>query len=231
MPLLSPKEVLAMNRWLSLALAIAAVTVAPAYAGGISGQYIEARTCDVWTGPCFANAEMSLDGKHAVLAWKVDKGALDNVRLDGLAVVAVVSARDTLGLEQTGPARSVLIVDDRADAVQRAALIRLAKAEAGDLVGKVMAVESAKVDFDLSTCKDGGCARLEAGKARIETRCLDGHHDKVCGNESEFYPPLSKGVKAQAAVAVEHSFLGKVFNETWKDSQRRGAYVGSFEIR
>jgi len=166
-----------------------------------------------------------------VMAWKVDKGAVDNVRLDDLTVVAVISASDTLGLEQTGPAKSVLIVDARADAAQRAALIHLAQRQAGDLVGKVVAVQGAKIDFDASTCKDGGCARLEAGKARIETRCLDGHHDKVCGNESEFYPPLSKGVTARAAVAVEHSFAGKAFNETWKDSQRRGAYVGSFEIR
>lgn len=219
-----------MYRWLSLAALVAIIAVAPVSAAGLSGQYIEARTCDVWTGPCFANADMSLDGKHAVLAWKVDKGALDNVRLDGLTVVAVVSASDTLGLEQTGPAKSVLIVDERANAAQRAALIRLAKREAGDLVGNVVAVQNTKVDFDVSTCQDGGCARLEAGNARIETRCLDGHHDKVCGNESEFYPPLTKGVKARAAVAVEHSFVGKAFNETWKDSQRRGAYVGSFEI-
>jgi hypothetical protein len=220
-----------MYRWLSLAVLFLVVVAAPAAAGGISGQYIEARTCDVWTGPCFANAEMSLDGKHAVLAWKVDKGTLDNVRLDGLSVVAVVSASDTLGLEQTGPAKSVLIVDAKANAAQRAALIHLAKAEAGNLIGKVLEVQNAKIDFDITQCKEGGCARLEAGKARIETRCLDGHHDTVCGNESEFYPPLSKGVKANAAVAVEHSFAGKAFNETWKDSHRRGAYVGSFEIQ
>ena len=220
-----------MYRWLSLVALVAAVLVAPAQAGGISGQYIEARTCDVWTGPCFANAEMSLEGKHAVMAWKVDQGTLDNVPLDGLSVVAVVSADNTLGLQQTGPAKSVLIVDNRANAAQRTALIRLAQKEAGELVGKVLNVQTAKVDFDLCACKDGGCARLQAGKARIETRCLDGHHDKVCGNESEFYPPLSKDVKARAAVAVEHSFAGNAFNETWKDNQRRGAYVGSFEIR
>jgi hypothetical protein len=220
-----------MYRWLSLVALVAIVFVAPVQAGGISGQYIEARTCDVWTGPCFANAEMSLEGKHAVMAWKVDKGALEDVPLDGLSVVAVVSAKDTLGLDQTGPAKSVLIVDQRANAVQRTALIRLAQREAGELVGKVLAVESANVDFNVCDCKEGGCARLEAGKARVETRCLDGHHDKVCGNESEFYPPLSKDVKARAAVAVEHSFAGQAFNETWKDSQRRGAYIGSFEIR
>ena len=62
-----------MYRWLSLAVLVVVVAAVPAVAGGISGQYIEARTCDVWTGPCFANADMSLDGKHAVLAWKVEK--------------------------------------------------------------------------------------------------------------------------------------------------------------
>jgi len=24
----------------------------------VKGQYVEARNCDVWTGPCFANAEL-----------------------------------------------------------------------------------------------------------------------------------------------------------------------------
>src|SRR5438132_11097769 len=177
-----------MYRCLYLALVIMAVAVAPVSAAGISGQYIEARTCDVWTGPCFANAEMSLDGKHAVMAWKVDKGVVDNIRLDGLAVALVVSASDTLGLEQTGISKSVLIVDSKADAAQRAALIGLAKRQAGELVGKVLAIQSAKVDFEASTCTEGGCARLQAGAARSERRCLGGHHDKHCGKEAECYP-------------------------------------------
>src|SRR5260370_4165062 len=136
-----------MYRWLSLAV-LMVVFVVPAQAGGISGQYVEARTCDVWTGPCFANAEMGLDGKHAVMAWKIDNGAVDNVRLYGLAVVLVVSASDTLGLEQTGPSKSVLIVDSPAAAAPRAALIGLAKRQAGELIGKVVAIQSAKVDFE-----------------------------------------------------------------------------------
>src|SRR3954471_19127441 len=77
------------------------------------GLYVEARTCDVWTGPCFANADYNLAGKNAVLAWKVEKGSDGDVSLDGLGIVAVVSANNTLGLEQTGPAKSVLIVDSR----------------------------------------------------------------------------------------------------------------------
>lgn len=220
-----------MKRWLSLAVIALPVMVAPVSAGSITGHYLEARTCDVWTGPCFANAEMSLAGKHAVLAWKVDKGSVDQVCLDGLSVVAVLSTSDTLGLEQTGPAKAVLIVDKKANAVQREALIQLAKKQGGQLLEHVVSVHDARVDLDVMTCKEGGCASLKAGDAFIETRCIDSHHDKVCGNESAFYPPLCSEVKAQPAVAVKHGYNGKDFNETWKESDRRGAYVGSFEIR
>src|ERR1700704_5041050 len=91
------------------------------------GQYVEARTCDIWTGPCFANAEMNLSGKNALIAWKVDSGSVGDVRLDGLSVIAIVSARDTLGLAQTAAGKTVLIVDERATKAQREALVGLAK--------------------------------------------------------------------------------------------------------
>src|ERR1700722_13076185 len=138
-----------MQRNLLLAAVIAAVGASPALADGITGQYIEARTCDVWTGPCFANAEMNLGGKHALMGWKVDKGTVGSIRLDGLGVVAVVAASDTLGLRQTGTAKSFLIVDERADAKQRAALIQFAKEQAGALLANVVAVQSSKVDLDV----------------------------------------------------------------------------------
>ena len=202
-----------------------------ASAAELSGKYVEARTCDVWTGPCFANAEMNLGGKHAVLGWQVEKGTLGDVKLDGLGVVAVVAASDTLGLKQTGPAKAVLIVDSRANAAQREALVRLAKKQGGELVQNVVAVQSARIDLDVGGCEEGGCGKLVAGPARIETRCLDEKHDKVCGNESAFYPPLAQGVHVRPALAVEHAYSGTGVNETWNDAGRRGAYLGSFEMR
>jgi len=214
--------------WTAIALLLC---VAPLPAAGITGQYIEARTCDVWTGPCFANADMNLGGKHAVLGWKVDKGELNGIQIDGLGVVAVVAASDTLGLEQTGLSKAVLIVDSRASSQQREALISLAKKQGGDLVKNVVAVQTAKVELEMCPCAGNGCAVLNAGCAKITTRCLDEKHDKVCGNESAFYPPLSRDVKVRAAYAVEHSYTGKGVNETWNDAGRRGAYLGSFEMR
>jgi hypothetical protein len=212
-------------------LSVSAVSNAAAVPAALTGKYIEARTCDVWTGPCYANAEMNLSGKNAVLGWKVDSGSFDRVKLDGLGVVAVIAAHDTLGLEQTGQAKAVLIVDSRANTAQREALVHLAKKQGGELVRHIVQVVSARIDFDLCPCDEGGCAKLSAGAAHIETRCVNAQHDKVCGNESAFYPPLASGVKVRPAIAVEHSYTGKGIGTRWNDAGRRGAYLGSFEVR
>jgi hypothetical protein len=213
-----------------LAVLALVVAVAPVGAAGIKGSYIEARTCDVWTGPCFANAEVNLTGKHAILGWKIDEGSLDGVKLDGLGVVAIVAASDTLGVTQTGPAKSVLLVDKKATTAQREALVKFAKQQGGELVKNVVAVRETAVSFERCECEKNACVILEAGPARIETKCLDANH-KVCGNESEFFPPLAQNVKARAALAHDCRFLGQELAETWKESGRRSAYVGSFEIR
>ncbi|HWG41566.1 MAG TPA: DUF1326 domain-containing protein [Gemmataceae bacterium] len=220
-----------MKRTLALSAFALLFAVAPLSAAGLTGQYIEARTTDVWTGPCFANADVNIGGKHAIMAWKIDKGAFNKVNLDGLGVVAVVAASDTLGTKQTGPAKAVLIVDERATTPQHDALVQLAKKQGGTLLGNVVAVKSARVDLAVCNCEEGGCGTLTAGDARIETRCLDHKHDKVCGNESAFFPPLARDLKVQPALAVENTYTGKGVDSTWKDSGRRSAYLGTFAIR
>ena len=51
----------------------------------ISGEYLEARSCDIYTGPCFANGEIGITGKEAVMAWKVDEGSWAGQDLAGWA--------------------------------------------------------------------------------------------------------------------------------------------------
>jgi hypothetical protein len=215
----------------SLAVLTLLTALLPAQAAGISGQYVEARTCDIWTGPCFANADFNLGGKHAVLAWKIAKGSVDDVALDGLSVVAVVAAKNTLGLEQTGQARSVLIIDARANSLQKEALVRFAQRQAGKLLDNVVGVQSARINVTMCKCDGQTCAEVDATVAKVKTRCLDHNQDKACGNESAFYPPLARGVDARVAGVVEHLFSGQGLAETWSDFGRRGAYVGSFDVR
>src|SRR5436305_15315540 len=94
----------------------------------ITGNYMEARTADTFTGPCFANGEVEMNGKEAVFGWKINNGSWKGVDIAGLGVVGVVRSAHTLGdvHQPINPANAVLIVDSRASAEQREALIGLA---------------------------------------------------------------------------------------------------------
>ena len=195
------------------------------------GTYVEARTCDVWTGPCFANADFNIGGKQGVMGWRIDKGQAGDVSLDGLSVVAVVCAANTLGLEQRSPAKAVIIVDSRANQAQREALVRFAQQQGGQLLQNIVKIHAESISINGCPCKKNACFELDARIAKLTTRCLDGEHDKICGNEFAFYPPLASNVKASPAGVVEHSFRGHGLGQTWGDSDRRAAYVGSFEVK
>lgn len=99
------------------------------YAQQIHGDYIETRSADVYTGQCFANGEVNLVGKEAIVAWHVQNGSWDGVKLDGLTIAAAVRAQATLGDPYANPypAQSVLLVDDQATPQQSAALVSFAK--------------------------------------------------------------------------------------------------------
>src|SRR5690348_10984244 len=111
------------------------VSAASLPARSVTGNYIEARTADVYTGPCFANGEIEMAGKEAVFGWKINKGAWQGVDVGGLSVVGVVRSEHTLGdfYIASNPATAVLIVDNKANAEQRLALQNFAKSQAGEL--------------------------------------------------------------------------------------------------
>src|SRR5215207_9417462 len=90
----------------------------------ITGSYLEVRSCDIYTGPCFANAEMGLVGKEAIMVWSVKEGSWQGTSLDGLSVIAVVRTDATLGNMKYEPrsGKAVLILDESASPSQREAL-------------------------------------------------------------------------------------------------------------
>ena len=215
-----------------------AVCVAPAFAqvaagNHVTGDYIEARTADVYTGPCFANSEVNLTGNEAVLGWRIASGNWDNVSLDGLAVVAVVRANATLGdpFSNPLPAKSVLIVDAQANPAQRAALVKFARAQAGGLLGDVIAVEASTIRFVTEVGGRHGFATLEAANlTRIATRAIE-DGDLLCHNEEVYYPPLAANLThAMPAVATESTYRGDHLGVNWAESGRRGSFVGTFSF-
>ncbi len=213
---------------LLLAAATAFATKGPAPT--ISGDYVEVRSCDVYTGPCFANAEMGLSGKEGILVWSIRHGTWNGVPLDGLNVIAVVRADGTLGDLRYQPRRgkAVLVVDRMATAKQQAALIDLARSLAGGLIQEVAEVKAASMEVAIGACARKGCASVKAGKlVEISTRCL-GAKDHLCGNEETFYPPLTDVDGACPAFAELASYAGSGLNLTWDWVEKRNAFTGSF---
>ena len=196
----------------------------------IRGDYLESRSTDVYVAQCFANGEVGLTGNQALLAWHVQQGSWNGVKLDGLTVAAAVRARATLGdpYGDPYPAQAVLMVDDAANAAQRQALIDLAQHEGGQLLEKVVRVEYVPVILDVPENLHDGHAVLRAGHlATIVTRPLN-HHDHICGNEIDFYPPLTNVQHATSAVVLTDEFHGDGLGTQWTTHDRRSAYIASF---
>jgi hypothetical protein len=216
----------------AIALAAASVSFAATIPSrSVSGNYIEARTADVYTGPCFANGEVEQVGHEAVFGWKINNGTWDGVDVAGLSVVGVVRAEHTLGniAEPVNRAKAVVIVDSRATAEQAKALVNFAKHQAGDLLKDIVQIDTAPIEF---TLKDNdvhnGAAKLTAGSlAEIQTRAMVAG-DQHCGNEDVYYPPLNQTDHAMPAYSLENTYTGTGLDETWHSRLRRSAFVGTF---
>jgi len=221
-----------MKKLLSSALLISASAFGAGFPATdkIQGNYVEARTADVYTGPCFANSEVGLTGELAVLGWKISKGSWSGVKLDGLSVVGVVKAKSTLGdvYTESNPAKSILIVDQNATPEQREALQAYAKHQGGYLFSDVVRVEYTPIslEFDGNT-PHSMAATLTAGNlAKIQTRALS-EGDQICHNEITWYAPLTALNHAMPAYALANKFTGKGLGTTWSSPDKRSAFVGT----
>jgi hypothetical protein len=231
-------------RMISRALWAAVLPLLPSIAGAaeIRGEYVEARNADVFTGPCFSNAEVFIYGKQAVLAWKVKEGSWKGVDLAGFCVAAALLGDTTFSQDHPEKAQSVLIVDSRASERQQRALIDMAKTLGGARLGHIQTVATTRMSLTLedhttAANKSAHSAHdmphsprasfWAAGIAQIVTRPLD-DRDHFCGNEVVAYPPLSKGVDVQPAFTLDHEFKGKGLDRQWDDPNCRSSFVGHF---
>jgi Protein of unknown function (DUF1326) len=226
------------------ALGAAFLTLCPALAGAVEirGDYVEARNADVFTGPCFSNAEVFIYGKQAVMAWKVNEGKWNGVELSGLCVAAAVQGETTFSEDDPDKARAVLIVDSKADERQRAALIDMAKTLGGRRLANVVRVAVTRMRLKIEDHATEGQDAAHAahgmpqaprasfwasGIAQIVTRPLE-ERDHLCGNESVAYAPLSESVVVKPAFTLGHQFQGEGLETRWDDPNCRSSFVGRF---
>src|SRR5688500_10492061 len=136
---------------------------------GVAGDYVEVRTAQVFAGGCIVGSEGEAAGREAILAWRVSRGAVNGAALDGLSVVAAAAADNNLGTHSLGGApatvlKSVVFVDQRANAAQREALITMARSLAPSIVRSVVETRAVPIEFSRS----GNNVRVHAAEASLD---------------------------------------------------------------
>src|SRR5688572_13418932 len=189
-----------------LSVALSGVMAATRAATGpsVTGTYVEARTAEVFAGACVMNGEAATTGREALLAWKVDRGQVNGVTLDGLAVIAALAGETNLGIHEIGgettPARAAIYVDSRANTAQRKALVAMVKSLSGGLIGSVIQETATPIQFadngqQISVSAD--TVKLAVGKQLT--------HDASCGNK-QWFNPLTKVDRAEMGMTDQNEF-------------------------
>jgi hypothetical protein len=201
----------------------------PATAGAptVTGTYVEARTAEVFAGGCVMNSEAETMGRQAVLAWRVDRGHVGGVSIDGLSVVAALSGTHNLGMREMGGeaptlVKTLLYVDDRATAAQRDALVSMARTAIGDLAFRVVDVQAVPIAFE----RTHHAASVLAGDATLQVEAHI-HHDPSCG-AMQWFQPLSRGANAEVGLTRNQTFTGQALGSRWQQIDKRSAFVGTF---
>jgi hypothetical protein len=193
----------------------------------VSGTYVEARTAEVFAGGCIMNSEAETMGRQAVLAWRVDRGRVDGVALDGLSIVAALSGTHNLGMREMGgesptEVKALMYVDSRATAAQRDALVTMVRTAIGDLALRVVDVQAVPIAFDRSA----HAASVQAGEATLQVEAHI-HHDPSCG-AMQWFRPLSRGAEAQVGLTRSQAFTGQALGTRWSQADKKSAFVGTF---
>jgi hypothetical protein len=222
-------EAVMKNAWtLAAALLLGASPAVAADRAPIVGDYVEARTAEVFAGGCIMNSEAETMGRQAVMAWRITTGTYHGVVLDGLTVVAAVAGDRNLGMRELGGeapsvVRAIITVDLRATPEQRDALVGLARELSGGLITEVVRVESAPIRF-ATTARYVEVSASDTVQLTVNKEMT---HDPSCGAMQWFHPFTSLEASAMGT-ADTHAFSGSGLGTRWSAPGKRSAFFGTF---
>ncbi len=195
----------------------------------VLGEYIETRTCNLWTRPYHESGGTTLGGDHAVLAWCVRSGSWDGVELKDLTIAAVLDSEGTLSTSTEGKVRTVVHIDENASEEQGKALVSMAATLAPMCMKEIVRIEKRKITFQ----REGEQVKLVLGgvaEVTIQTMPPDGHCDSICGNNSRPEPTLSAVTHVEFAETFETTYSGSDLGLRWSDPGRRSVLFASFSL-
>jgi len=184
----------------------------------ISGQYMETCNCTLLC-PCITSnltARPTEGDCKAAVTLRIDKGAKDGVKLDGLSFIVMMHSPGVMG---QGNMTVGLIVDDKASDQQVEAISAIATGSAGGpmaalapLVGRVAGVERRPISFEA----DGLRRSVRAGDL-VDQACegvasVGDPSQAICVDNTAH--PVNR--RLSIAKAVRSKF--NAFGITWNDS-------------
>ena len=209
--------------WLVAALVAVATPVLAAGPAPVTGEYVEARTAEVFTGGCIMSSEAETIGRQAVMAWHINHGAFNGVTLDGLSVIAAVAGDRNLGIREIGggaptAVRAAIIVDSRATTAQRDAH-RVRPTDFRRLIEEIINVSAAPVTFE-SDGHEVGRGRRASSPRRVTTH-------PSCG-AMQWFHPLAAVSRVHGLTAV--GTFSPHAPMRWSDPSRRSGLIGTFTL-
>ena len=191
----------------------------------VQGEYLEARSVSVYVGACHYGAEYVEGGREATLVWNIRQGTWKGVSLEGLTVVAVVTARNNLALD-TSTRRSVLYLDTKATSEQRTALVDLITTKRSEVLGEMVSTESVPITFT----KEGVKYDLQAGK--VLTLSVSRYPCQNCTQPHQiWYKPLEQLETPIVGKSTSYCYQDKILSVTWNcDEDTNNVFVGDFAM-
>jgi hypothetical protein len=204
-----------------LAGSVAGVSAAPA----VTGDYVEARSCSVFAGPCHFGSEYTTAGREAVMAWHVRQGAHSGQTLDGLTAVAAMAGDDNLAVAGV-PRRTVFYVDERSTPAQREALVALLRGRTGADFGQVVAVRPAAITWE------NGAEGTRVHVARVASLEAAPMPDAACCRwpGERWYDPLAHTQSVHVGNAVVNRYDDSLLNARWTHNGQNSVLFGDFSF-
>ncbi len=194
----------------------------------LTGEYVEARTAEVFAGGCIMNSEAETMGRQAVMAWRITSGAFKGVQLDGLTVIAAVAGDRNLGMREMGgeqptAVKAIITVDPRATPEQKNALVDLVRELSGGFITHVVRVDTAPVRFATSE----NYVEVSVPDTMMLTVNKEMKHDPSCG-AMQWFKPFVQMTQSAMGVAEAHWFSGSGLGTKWSAPDKRSAFWGTF---
>ena len=192
----------------------------------VEGDYVEARSNAVFGCYCEWSGESVTAGREAILVWNIRSGVSRGIDLSGVRIAAVVAGPETLS-KGPSPRKTVILIDRSASKKQQEAVESLVRQSYPDVLGEVIDVRSASIEFE----KTGDKARIKIDdlvdvnmrKARLPEDAMQG--------ALLWYDPFIPLKDATLGLTLHYRYWGTDFDHRWQQHEAGvTGYFGGFTV-